>query len=149
MQRWMRFLIYTAAGAVGTACQYAILILLVQSGLATPVPASALGALAGAVVNYGLNYRITFKSQASHLKAAGRFGLIAVAGIVLNTGLMHLLTIQLTLNYLLAQLLSSAAVLMLTYCGNALWTFGSKPPQQTLQQTPQKNSARHDSRPND
>lgn len=141
MQRWMRFLIYTAAGAVGTACQYAVLILLVQSGLATPVPASALGALVGAVVNYGLNYRITFKSQASHLKAASRFGLIALAGIVLNTGLMHLLTIQLTLNYLLAQLLSSAAVLMLTYSANALWTFGSKPPQQ--------DATCHDSRPND
>ncbi|WP_211453797.1 GtrA family protein [Collimonas antrihumi] len=145
MQRWIRFLIYTAAGAVGTACQYAVLIVLVQSGLATPVPASALGALVGAVVNYGLNYRITFKSQASHLKAASRFGLIAVAGILLNTGLMHVLTIQLSLNYLLAQLLSSAAVLMLTYSANTLWTFGSKQPQQTQQ----KNPACRDSRPND
>lgn len=134
-------MIYAAAGAVGTACQYALLILLVQSGMAAPVPASAAGALVGAIVNYGLNYWVTFKSQAGHLQTASRFGLIAVAGIALNTGLMHLLTVPLALNYLLAQVLSSAAVLVLTYSANALWTFGSKRPHE-------KNGC-HRSRPNE
>jgi putative flippase GtrA len=129
MHRFRRFLIYAAAGGVGTACQYAVLILLVQGGLSGPVPASAAGALAGAIVNYGLNYWITFKSQAGHLQTASRFGLIAAAGIALNTGLMHLLTVQLALNYLLAQIFSSAAVLVLTYSANTLWTFGSKRPR--------------------
>ncbi len=128
MHHYKRFLIYAAVGATGTACQYIILILLVQSALASPVPASAIGALVGAIVNYSLNYWITFQSQASHLRTASRFAVIAVAGIALNTGLMHLLTVPLALNYLGAQILSSAAVLALTYSTNALWTFAAKHP---------------------
>lgn len=128
MLRYRRFLLYAAVGATGTACQYAILILLVQSGCCGPVPASAAGALAGAIVNYGLNYWITFQSQAGHLRTAGRFALIALAGIALNTALMHLLTGPLALNYIAAQILTSAAVLMLTYSANALWTFAAAHP---------------------
>jgi putative flippase GtrA len=144
MLRFRRFLIYAAVGATGTACQYAILILLVQGGLSRPVPASAAGALAGAVVNYALNYWITFESQASHLQTASRFALIAVAGIALNTGLMHLLIVPLALNYIMAQILSSAAVLVLTYSANALWTFGTFDPKR-----PQDAPASQRSRQND
>ncbi|PFH09532.1 putative flippase GtrA [Collimonas sp. PA-H2] len=136
MLSYRRFLIYAAVGATGTACQYGILVLLVQGGLAGPVPASAAGALAGAIVNYGLNYWLTFQSQAGHLQTASRFALIAIAGIALNTGLMHLLTVPLALNYLVAQILSSVAVLLLTYSANALWTFRSKRPQTSV---PAKN----------
>jgi putative flippase GtrA len=121
-----RFLIYAAVGATGTACQYAVLVLLVQGGLARPVLASSLGACVGAIVNYALNYRITFKSRAGILQTAARFGSIAIAGIALNAILMHVMTVTFAFNYLLAQAFSTALVLVLTYSANLLWTFGSK-----------------------
>jgi len=126
MSNFKRFAIYVVVGATGTACQYAILVALVQTGLARPVLASSVGACVGAIVNYGLNYRITFNSRAGIARTASRFAVIALAGAGLNAALMHLMTIHFTLNYMLAQLASTALVLAFMYSANLLWTFRSQ-----------------------
>jgi putative flippase GtrA len=123
MPNFKRFAIYLAVGAAGTACQYVILVALVQAGLARPVLASSVGACVGAVVNYSLNYRITFASQAGIVRTASRFAAIACAGAGLNAALMHLMTVRFNFNYLVAQLASTAPVLLFMYSANVLWTF--------------------------
>jgi putative flippase GtrA len=119
----IRFIRYAAVGAMGTVAQYAVLIVIVESRVADAVTASVAGAVAGAIVNYLLNRRYTFRSSYSHFLAAPRFAVAAVAGILLNGLAMALLVKHAGAPYILAQLITSAAVLVLTFLINSLWTF--------------------------
>lgn len=114
---------YAAAGAIGTAVQYLILVVLVQSQQMHAVAASTIGAVAGALVNYGLNHRYTFGSGASHVRALPRFAATALAGIALNAAAVALLVSGARANYLAAQVVATALVLAFTFLGNRRWTF--------------------------
>ena len=118
----MRFLLYALVGAVGTLAHYAVLVTTVSLHWLDPVTASVTGAVVGAIVNYFLNVRYTFKS-ASNGPAMLKFAVTAALGAVLNGALMKLLTDSADLHYLLAQLVATAVVLLLTYIINLLWTF--------------------------
>lgn len=118
----IRFLTYAMVGAVGTLVQYVILATLVSLRWAGPVTASLIGAVAGAVINYLLNARFTFASKA-HSTALPKFAATALLGAAVNGLLMKVLIDFANINYLVAQLISSAAVLAITYCINLVWTF--------------------------
>lgn len=124
---WM-FFRYSGAGALGTGAHYGLLVVLVElCGLNAAVAAVG-GALTGALVNYCLNYRYTFRSAAGHRLAGIRFALVAFAGAALN-GLIVAVLVSRGLNYLLAQLVATGVVLALGFFGNRHWTFASgKPP---------------------
>jgi putative flippase GtrA len=121
-----RFFLYAAAGAVGTAGHYAVLVALVSAGWLAPVAASVCGALAGAWINFMLNARLTFRSRAS-LAAAWRFATTALVAAAANGLSMALLTQGLALPWFPAQLVVTAGLLMLTFLVNSLWTFRSAP----------------------
>ncbi|KAB7738387.1 GtrA family protein [Parvibaculum sedimenti] len=118
-----RLLRYAAAGTLGTATQYTILLCLVRTGTAEPLIASSGGAIAGAIVNYLLNYRFTFGSHKSHIQVAPKFFLTACFGFVINWAVMTVLILYIGIHYLVAQILSTGIVLMLTYAVNAGWSF--------------------------
>jgi len=118
-----RFAAYAAVGAFGTAAQYLVLVVLVQWLGAAPVPASLIGYLAGAVINYLLNYHFTFRSTASHGHAAPRFFAVAGLGFVLNGAVMHTLVNGIGLHYLASQVVATGLVLLFNYLANAYWTF--------------------------
>lgn len=118
-----RFTAYATVGVVGTAAQYLVLIVLVQAMAAAPVPASLAGYVAGAVVNYWLNHRLTFRSKAPHGRAAPRFLAVAGLGFVLNAGIMQLLVNAAGLHYLASQLVATGLVLVVNYLANAHWSF--------------------------
>lgn len=122
-----RFGRFLGVGAFATGLQYALLVLGVEVLGADPVAASAVGFAVSAVANYWLNYRYTFQSDRPHRSAAGRFALVAAAGLVLNTLLMQALAGRLGLQYLLAQVLTTSAVLIWNFAANALWSFARKP----------------------
>jgi putative flippase GtrA len=117
----IKFMVFATVGVVGTAAHYLVLYLLVESYGIDPVTASGCGAIAGLIVNYLLNYILTFKSQQSHFKAFPKFALIAGIGFSLNLGLMTLLTPY--LYYLYAQIVTTLIVLVWNFLGNSLWTF--------------------------
>lgn len=123
----LRFVRYGLVGAVGTLAQYAILVCLVSAHIVTPVVASMAGAVAGAVINYILNAKYTF-NHTEHAQALPKFALIAIVGALVNGGLMKILISNLTLHYLVAQVIATVIVLGVTYSLNALWTFRSTPP---------------------
>jgi putative flippase GtrA len=110
---------------VATAIQYAILIALVGGGLTGPTIASCIGFVVSAGANYSLNYRFTFRSRNSHAPAVLKFVLLAAAGLLLNAGLMRLLTVM-GWNYLLAQVCATGVVLVWNFFGNSLWTFSER-----------------------
>jgi putative flippase GtrA len=118
-----RFVRFIVVGGVATAIQYAILILLVRGLGMAPTPASSMGFVLSAAVNYLLNYRFTFQSNRPHGPAAVKFGLLAAAGLLINGAIMHLLT-GAAVHYLLAQAGATGVVLFWNFIGNTLWTFG-------------------------
>ncbi|HJS92547.1 MAG TPA: GtrA family protein [Steroidobacteraceae bacterium] len=118
-----RFVRFVLVGGVATAVQYALLVLLVRAFGMAPTPASSLGFLASAVVNYLLNYRFTFESDRPHAAAAAKFAALAAAGLLVNAAIMHVL-IEAAVPYLVAQLCASAVVLFFNFIGNSVWTFG-------------------------
>jgi len=117
----IKFIVFASVGVIGTTAHYLLLYQLVESYAVNAVTASSYGAIAGLIVNYGLNYIITFNSQQSHLRAFPKFAVIASMGFGLNMGLMTLLTAQ--FYYLYAQVLTTLLVLIWNFLGNSLWTF--------------------------
>lgn len=120
---FIRFVRFTAVGGVATAIQYALLVLLVRGFGMAPTPASSIGFVLSAGVNYLLNYRFTFHSDRPHGPAAARFGLLAGTGLLINAAIMHLM-IGVGVQYLIAQACATAVVLFWNFIGNSLWTFG-------------------------
>lgn len=118
-----RFVRFALVGGVATAIQYAILVLLVLGFSVAPTPASSVGFVLSAIVNYLLNYRYTFRSNRAHGPAAAKFGLLAGSGLLINAAIMHLL-VGASVHYLLAQICATAVVLLWNFIGNSLWTFG-------------------------
>ena len=117
------FVKYAAVGAVGTAGHYLTLAVLVQLCHVAPAAASALGAVVGAVVNYLLNRRFTYRSHQPHGVTLPKFAATAVTGVVLNAGLMALLAQLWGLYYLLAQCIATLSILVFTFVVNTAWTF--------------------------
>lgn len=124
--RWpWRAAAYTGAGAAGTACHYLLLVTWV-SGFGLPaVPSSGGAALAGALVNYLLNYHVVFRSPRPHRETLPRFVLVAATGILLNIAVIAGLLRLFDLHYLLAQLAATGCVLGTGFLLNQSWTFKS------------------------
>lgn len=114
---------YAAVGACGTGLHYLVMAaLMLALGLA-PIAASTGGALCGAAVNYGLNYRFTFRSQQRHRRALPRFALVAALGVGLNALLLGWALRHAGLPTLWAQLAATAGVLGFTFLANRRLTF--------------------------
>ena len=117
------FVKYAAVGAVGTAGHYLTLVAMVELLHAAPAPASALGAVVGAVVNYLLNRRFTYDTHLPHRATLPKFAATAVAGVLLNAVLMAVLAQWWGLYYLLAQCVATITILVFTFIVNTAWTF--------------------------
>ncbi|MES2187014.1 MAG: GtrA family protein [Pseudomonadota bacterium] len=122
------FVKYAAVGAVGTAGHYATLVLCVELLHMPPAPASALGAVVGAVTNYLLNRRFTYGSQLPHGATLPKFAATALLGVGLNAGLMALLAGALGLHYLLSQCVATVLIMAFTFLLNTAWTFKPRRP---------------------
>jgi len=118
-----QFARYAGVGLVATAVHYAVLVGLVESGAAKPLPATLAGYIAGGVVSYGLNRRLTFASDRPHGEAAWRFALVAASGFAWTAALMWGLVDRLGADYLPAQAATTLVVLFWGFAANRLWTF--------------------------
>jgi len=121
-----RFLLFSGVGVIGTVAHYLTLISAVEFLGARPITGSSAGFVVGALVNYALNYKYTFRSSRSHLEALPRFYLIATVGFVFNGSIMWLLAEHLEFNYILSQIAASGLVLGWNFLANVLWTFSER-----------------------
>lgn len=119
-----QFLSFALIGVLGTAAHFIVLYALVSCFDFGPVLASSLGAVSGALLNYGLNYRLTFRSRKRHREALPKFIVVAGGGWLLNALLMAILLSRLDIHYLLAQLIVTGLVLVWNFLANRFWTFG-------------------------
>jgi putative flippase GtrA len=115
------FILFSAIGAVGTAVHYSLLIILVDLFASPAVLASAAGFVAGALVNYRLNHRVTFNSGLRHRHALPKFFSIALAGLALNILIVTLAVPR--VHYLTGQFMATGLVLLWNYLGNRFWTY--------------------------
>ncbi len=114
---------YGLVGAVGTGVQYALMALLLWQMMDDAVLASTLGAVAGAFVNYLLNYFYTFRSDKGHVEALIKFWIVAIVGWSVNAGVLAFGISALGLPVIPAQLIATAMVFFLTFVLNRMWTF--------------------------
>lgn len=119
------FIIYAMVGAIGTAVQYAFLLCAVSwLHWLDPVRATVIGALLGAIVNYFLNARFTFRQAGgTHRTRFLKFAATALLGMAANGIIMQVLHRQLGVNYLVVQIAATGFVLILTYSINRVWAF--------------------------
>jgi putative flippase GtrA len=122
-ERLRKFLAFGAVGAIGTSAHYLVLILLVEAFRADPVPATTLGFLVGALVNYILNHSYTFKSAKAHLDAGPKFFLVAIATGLLNSLMLHVGVRYLGQDYLQVQVITTLILFAANFGLNSIWTF--------------------------
>lgn len=120
---FLRFLHYTGAGAIGTLAHYFILIVLKETLGINVHFSTAFGFMVGAVVNYQINRRITFRDSIPQSFAFARFLIIATVGGLINSLVVWLLLDNLRLHYLLAQVAATGVVLFWGFFANMIWTF--------------------------
>ena len=118
---FVKFVSFALVGTLGTLVHYSVLYVLVESQGYNPVTASGCGAMAGLIVNYVLNFKLTFNSSQSHVKTFPKFALIALIGMGFNQALMAALTPH--FYYFYAQILTTLVVLIWNFLANILWTF--------------------------
>jgi putative flippase GtrA len=118
---------FFGVGFVAAAAHYGVLVALVEFGIASPVPATLVGYIAGGSVSYLLNRRHTFRSERPHLEATWRFAAVAGIGFLLTAVLMNVLVVRLEVPYLPAQVLTTGAVLVWSFVAHRLWTFRGPP----------------------
>ncbi len=117
-----RFLVYALVGASGTLAHYLLFVALLS--VDTPVLlASLAGYVLGALVNYALNYTVTFASRRPHREAAPRFFAVAGIGLALNLLIVALLHRWAAWPPLAAQVAATLACLFATFLLNARWSF--------------------------
>ena len=117
------FFRFSCVGAIGTGAHYTVLVVMIRFFRVSPVAASTCGFVAGALINYILNYRWTFKSQKKHKSAMPNFFFIAVIGMIFNAAIMSLLVNSFEVHYLISQIAATFVVLLWNFSGNKIWTF--------------------------
>jgi putative flippase GtrA len=124
-----QFFLFSGVGILGTAAHYTTLIVLVQVVKVNAVLASCTGFIVGAMVNYSLNYRYTFRSNKKHSEAAMKFFAIALVGLISNALIMGFAVEILKVHYILAQIVTTGIVLFWNFTGNRIWTFRESCPE--------------------
>ena len=118
------FVRYTGAGGIGTVCHFLVLTLGVEFLAMKPTIGTVVGALAGASVNYWLNYHLTFSSNQQHRQALPRFLAVAALGVGLSAITMELVAVEAGRHYLVGQIVATLVVLIVGFGLNRWWTFG-------------------------
>ena len=127
LQRISRqFAAFSGVGLVAAVVHYGLLIALVEMARWGPVAATLLGYVAGGIVSYALNRRLTYGSDRPHAEATWRFAVVAFVGFLLTGLLMEAFTNALGAPYIPAQLVTTGIVLFWSFVAHRLWTFAAR-----------------------
>lgn len=128
MARFRQIGSFVMVGLAAAVAHYGVLIGLVERALWTPVVATLCGYVAGGIVSYVLNRRLTFASRRDHRDAIWRFAVVAGVGFLLTGLLMALFVNRWGAPYLPAQVLTTGCVLVWSFLAHKIWTFAEAVP---------------------
>jgi len=111
---WLQPARFLASGGLATALHWLVMTALVSIQVPA-VAATALGAIAGACLNYLLQYHFTFRARTDHTKSVPVYVLVAALGWLANLGLFAGLHLLLDLPAASAQVLTTGIVALLNY----------------------------------
>ncbi len=94
--------------------------------------ATTAGFIVGALINYVLNYHLTFRSDKAHSETMLKFFIVATVGAAINMMIIFWGVDILELFYLFAQVIASSVVLLWTFTANKLWTFAEQTKQKII-----------------
>ena len=117
---------YFVSGGIATVMHYSILTSLVEIAKLDATVATAIGYFLSSVGHYLLCYHWAFKSSVHHGQASIRFAAVAASSLLLNTGLFWLLHEAAGLWYLLAQVITTALLLLVNFALNSRFTFSTR-----------------------
>jgi putative flippase GtrA len=96
---------------ISTAIDYAVMVACVEFAGIGPVPATAIGALGGAITNFTVNRTFTYRAASVAMRRqVWRFGLVSAASLGLNTLGEYLLHSLAGLHYFPARVITSVIV---------------------------------------
>lgn len=116
---------FIMVGGTATLIQFLLLILFVDSLAINATLASACAFCLSAVVNYLLNYKLTFNSQQSHAVTLPKFCVTAALGLAFNT-LFFIIGQYLLDHYLLAQCFATGITLVINFALHKFWIYRTK-----------------------
>ena len=118
-----KLFLFGVVGVLATPAHYLTLILLVEVGDVSPVAGTIAGSAVGALANYLLNRRYTFKSSKAHFDTVPKFMSVALGTGILNALLVFLGVDLLGIHYLLVQFIATLVVFLTNFLLNSVWTF--------------------------
>ena len=114
---------FLGASGLATAFQYALLVVLVELGNVSALPASLAAYLGGSGLNYWLRRGFVFRSRARHRRAVPRYLIVTGVGLGLTGFMVGFCVHDLGLPYPLAQVAATSVVLGWNFTAHRLWTF--------------------------
>ncbi|BES72282.1 hypothetical protein RE428_33000 [Marinobacter nanhaiticus D15-8W] len=105
---------FACCGGFSTAMHWATMALLIQTGVSA-IWATTAGAVTGAAINYGLQRRVTFRSDAPHGRALWLYLNACAASWLANLGVFAVLHHLLGLDVIPAQVVTTALVTGMNY----------------------------------
>jgi putative flippase GtrA len=121
-----QFAAFSGVGVAAAIVHYGLLLALVELAGWDPVAATLVGYVAGGVVSYALNRRLTYASDRPHAEATWRFAVVAFVGFMLTGFLMQAFTGWIGAPYIPAQLVTTGIVLFWSFIANRVWTFARR-----------------------
>lgn len=114
---------YLLGGAMGALTQFSVLGLLHDAAGLPATLASAAGFVLALMVNYQFQYHLTFAADSAHPLTFGRFAVVGVAGLMINSAVFWGLNEITGLHYLASQCLAIGCVFFSNYVLNFHFAF--------------------------
>jgi putative flippase GtrA len=116
-----QFLLYAVMGSCAALVQLLLLASFVELVGMPSLMASTSALAISVVVNYGLQHRVTFRSEARHAVAGMRFAVLTLATLAANAILFS--AVSAYLPYLLSQIITLGVIFPLNFFLNKTITF--------------------------
>jgi putative flippase GtrA len=123
-----QLVLYCICGGLGVGTDYATYWLLVTGGVGYQV-ANVAGYLAGTVLSFFLNRRITFGVRTQMMRRLAIFLGVAAVGFSVSAALLWLLVHVMAMDARIAKLLTLPVVVLIQYTLNRRITFNETPRQ--------------------
>jgi putative flippase GtrA len=119
-----KFLKFGVVGGSGVIVDFGITWLLKERFKLNAYVANSAGFTCAVISNFMLNRIWTFQNHDPHVAVQfGKFAIIAAVGLLMNNGIIYLLTERFKTNFYVAKLIATGVVMLWNFWANITFTF--------------------------